>query len=284
MSTLANVEGLHKSFGDVAALKGVDLEVGSGEIVGLLGANGAGKTTLIRCLLGLTIPDSGQVSMFGLAPGREVLRRVGYVPQGLGLYTDLTVAENLAFQAGVYGVSEPAVISSLLLPDFDQPVGQLSQGIQRKVAFAAALSHRPDLLVLDEPTSGVGVLGRATLWETIRDASGEGVGVLVTTHHLEEAEQCDRLVMLADGLVVAEGTLEDIIGSRRTVSVTGGDQARNMDMISDAGLVGSFAGTGIRVVGAGIDQVGAVFANETGMAIAELPATLEEAFVDLVTT
>lgn len=282
MSSLAAIDGLHKSFGDVAALRGVDLEVRSGEVVGLLGANGAGKTTLIRCLLGLTPPDSGRVAVMGMAPGREVLRRVGYVPQGLGLYTDLTVAENLEFQRGVYGVAEPASISSLL-PATDQPVGRLSQGIQRRVAFAAALSHRPELLVLDEPTSGVGVLGRAGLWEIIRDASVEGAGVLVTTHHLEEAEQCDRLVMLADGLVVAEGTLEDIIGSRMTVSVKGGDQARNMDMISAAGLVGSFAGTGIRVVGVGIDRVVAVFENDTDLAIHESPATLEEAFVDLVT-
>lgn len=282
MSALAVVDGLHKSFGDVVALRGVDLEVRSGEVVGLLGANGAGKTTLIRCLLGLTSPDSGRVAVMDLAPGREVLRRVGYVPQGLGLYTDLTVAENLEFQKGVYGVEEPLSISSLL-PVIDQPVGRLSQGIQRRVAFAAALSHRPELLVLDEPTSGVGVLGRAALWEIIRDTSADGAGVLVTTHHLEEAEQCDRLVMLADGLVVAEGTLEDIIGARMTVSVTGGDQARNMDMISAAGLVGSFAGTGIRVVGAGLDRVVAVFENDTDLAIRELPATLQEAFVDLVT-
>lgn len=283
MSTLAVVDGLNKSFGDVAALRGVDLEVRSGEIVGLLGANGAGKTTLIRCLLGLTVPDSGRVEVLGLAPGREVLRRVGYVPQGLGLYTDLTVAENLEFQRGVYGSDGPVSVSSLI-PATDQTVGRLSRGIQRKVAFAAALSHRPELLVLDEPTSGVGVLGRAELWEIIRDASVEGVGVLVTTHHLEEAEQCDRLVMLADGLVVAEGTMEDIIGSRRTVSVTGGNQARNLDLISAAGLVGSFAGTGIRVVGVGIDRVGAVFGDNTELVIDERPATLEEAFVDLVTT
>jgi ABC-2 type transport system ATP-binding protein/ribosome-dependent ATPase len=282
MSTLAVIDGLVKSFGDVAALRGVDLEVRSGEVVGLLGANGAGKTTLIRCLLGLTPPDSGRVAVMGLPPGREVLRRVGYVPQGLGLYTDLTVAENLEFQRGVFGVEPPASISSLL-PGVDQPVGRLSHGIQRRVAFAAALSHRPELLVLDEPTSGVGVLGRAGLWEIIRDASAEGVGVLVTTHHLEEAEQCDRLVMLAGGLVVAEGRLEDIIGSRIAVSVTGGEQARNMDMISAAGLVGSFAGTGIRVVGVGIERVVAVFENDTDLAIRELPATLQEAFVDLVT-
>ncbi|CAN5810523.1 ABC transporter ATP-binding protein [soil metagenome] len=281
MSKLAVVDGLHKSFGDVAALRGVDLEVSSGEIVGLLGANGAGKTTLIRCLLGLTLPDSGQVAVMGMVPGREVLRRVGYVPQGLGLYTDLTVAENLEFRRGVYGVTEPVSISSLL-PAVDQPVERLSHGIQRKAAFAAALSHLPELLVLDEPTSGVGVLGRAELWEIVRDTAAEGVGVLVTTHHLEEAEQCDRLVMLADGLVVAGGTMQDIIGSRITVSVTGGDQARIMDMVSAAGLVGSFAGTGFRVVGAGIDRVAAVFRDDTDLAIREQPATLEEAFVDLV--
>lgn len=282
MTALALAHQVHKTFGDVVALERAHLTVEPGEVVGLLGANGAGKTTLIRCLLGLTRPDSGSVLVMGQRPGREALRKVGYVPQGLGLYTELTVRENLDFQRGVYRVGDPLDDLSLSA-GIDQPVGKLPLGFQRRVAFAAATAHRPSLFVLDEPTSGVGALGRAQLWETIRDASSGGAGVLVTTHHLEEAEQCDRLVMLASGRIVAEGLLEDIIGDRRAIVVSGGDQMQNLELVEGAGLVGSFAGSGIRVVGSDIDRVRSVLGREGDLDIHEQPATLEEAFVDLVT-
>jgi ABC-2 type transport system ATP-binding protein/ribosome-dependent ATPase len=281
MTLQASIRGVHKSFGDVGALKGVDLRVDSGEVVGLLGANGAGKTTLVRILLGLTAPDEGSVEIMGRPPGRRVLRSVGYVPQGLGLYTDLTVGENLDFQRGVFGIGDPPSDAGVLAESSSQ-VGRLPLGFQRRAAFAAALAHRPTLLVLDEPTSGVGVLGRARLWETIRDASSRGVGVLVTTHHLEEAEQCDRLVMLADGVVVAEGWLSEIIGSQRAVVVLGGDQVRALELLDEAGLLASFVGKGLRVVDSDIDQVRHALRGLENLMIEERTATLEEAFVNLV--
>ena len=281
MTLQASIRGVHKSFGDVGALKGVDLRVDSGEVVGLLGANGAGKTTLVRILLGLAAPDEGSVEIMGRPPGRRVLRSVGYVPQGLGLYTDLTVGENLDFQRGVFGIGDPPSDAGVLA-ESSSPVGRLPLGFQRRAAFAAALAHRPTLLVLDEPTSGVGVLGRARLWETIRDASSRGVGVLVTTHHLEEAEQCDRLVMLADGVVVAEGWLSEIIGSQRAVVVLGGDQVQALELLDGAGLLASFAGKGLRVVDSDIDQVRHALRGLENLTIEERTATLEEAFVNLV--
>ena len=281
MTIQAMLQGVHKRFGDVEAVKGVDLKVGSGEVVGLLGANGAGKTTLVKILLGLTVPDAGSVEVMGRRPGRSVLRKVGYVPQGLGLYTDLTVGENLDFQRGVFGIGDPPADVGVLA-ESGSPVGRLPLGYQRRAAFAAALAHRPNLLVLDEPTSGVGVLGRARLWETIREASSGGVGVLVTTHHLEEAEQCDRLVMLADGVVVAEGSLSEIIGSQTAVVVLGGDQVRALELLDDAGLFASFAGKGLRVVDSDIDQVRRTLRDLDDLMIEERAATLEEAFVNLV--
>jgi ABC-2 type transport system ATP-binding protein/ribosome-dependent ATPase len=172
MTALAATTDLVKRYGSTNVVDRVSLEVGRGEVVGLLGANGAGKTTLIRCLLGLIAPTAGGVTLIE-APSRDRLRRVGYVPQGLGLYTDLTIAENLEFQRGIFGGAEP-VLEPDLASRADAVVRHLPLGLQRRAAFAAALAHHPDLLVLDEPTSGVGVLARARLWDTIREVADGG--------------------------------------------------------------------------------------------------------------
>lgn len=278
MTAVAAVTGLVKRFGGFTAVDGVGLTVAPGEVVGLLGANGAGKTTVIRCLLGLTAPTDGTVSLFGGPPARDRLRRVGYLPQGLGLYPDLTVAENLDFRRGIF--SAPA--STTDLPE-QAVVGDLPLGWQRRAAFAAALVHRPGLLVLDEPTSGVGVLARSRLWDTIREAAEGGAGVLVTTHHLEEAEQCDRLVMMAAGRVVAAGTLDDVIAGRTAVAAGPGATADLLSACTAAGLTASPAGALVRVTGAGAAAVAAALAAAgVDAPIHTVPATLEEAFVDLV--
>ena len=281
MSALSDGRNIVKRFGSFSAVGGVSLQIGEGEVVGLLGANGAGKTTLLRVLLGLLQPTSGTVRLFGEAASRVGLRRVGYVPQGLGLYTDLTVAQNLAFRARLFGVPIPPVpedIARLL----DSVTAGLSLGHQRRIAFFAALMHQPSLLVLDEPTSGVGPLGRARLWDTIRQTADRGAGVLVTTHHLEEAEECDRLVMMADGLVAAEGSVADIVGSLQAVEVRTADWRRGMTALADAGLPVSLAGASLRVPGVNPDQVRRAL-NDAGVTgtVSQHPATLEEKFVSL---
>src|SRR5262249_2311796 len=151
-------------------------------------------------LLGLIGTSEGQVALFAEEPSRRTRSRLGYVPQGLGLYDDLSPAENLAFSAAIFGhagadADAGAGTAASALPEEVRPfakemVGSLPLGLQRRVAFAQALSHHPDLLMLDEPTSGVGPLGRARLWETIGDAADAGAGVLVTTHYMEEAQEC----------------------------------------------------------------------------------------------
>ena len=197
-----------RRFGTATATDAVSLSVAPGEVVGLLGANGAGKTTLIRMLLGLLPPTEGTVDLLGAAPTvRANRRRIGYVPQGSGLYTDLTVRQNQDFHRRVFGTG----VAADLRPD-DRQVEDLPLGEQRRLAFDVAAAHSPELLVLDEPTSGVGPLGRAALWESIRRAAQAGAGVLVTTHHMAEAEQCDRLVVMAAGRVVATGTASTITG------------------------------------------------------------------------
>jgi ABC-2 type transport system ATP-binding protein len=279
--TLAAARGLSVSFGDHRAVDRVDLAVDPGEIVGLLGANGAGKTTLIRALLGLVRPADGAVELFGAPPGLRGRRRVGYVPQNLGLYSDLTVAENWAFAEGVFDLGRPALPGSLA-PWGNRRLADLSLGVQRQAAFVIALSHRPDLLVLDEPTSGVSPLGAARLWRAIGAAADDGAGVLVTTHNMEEAEQCDRLTILAEGSVAAWGSVAQVIGASRVTEVRGEDWRRAYRVLDDAGLVVQPRGAVLRA-GASAATVSRLlerFGLSAGLT--EVPATLEEAFVALV--
>jgi len=277
----AQAAAVTRTFGHFVAVDQVDLEVRPGEVVGLLGANGAGKTTLIRLLLGLLRPSGGEIRLFGEPPSRRTRRRIGYVPQGLGLYEDLTTAENLAFSAAVYG--EGAAAASLpapLVPYGRTVVGSLPLGIQRTAAFTAALAHNPDLLVLDEPTSGVDPLARARLWETVAGAAAAGAGVLVTTHYMDEAGECDRLVIMAAGRVVARGTARDITGDARVTVVEPGSWAAAFGALEAAGLPVALVGRTLRVPGAAPDAVRRAL-GDLPAAVTTARATLEERFFEL---
>jgi ABC-type multidrug transport system ATPase subunit len=282
---LAETVSVTRRFGAFTAVDDVSIEVQPGEIVGLLGANGAGKTTLIRMLLGLLPATAGDVLLLGQPPSRSTRSRIGYVPQGLGLYDDLTAAENMAFAAAVYGRashSSPdsaAAIPPVALGGRDSlPVGQLPLGLQRRVAFAQALAHRPELLVLDEPTSGVDPLGRARLWQTIASAVGDGAGALVSTHYMEEAGECDRLIIMADGRVVAAGTAADIIGDAQVTVVQAANWAAAFGQLERAGLPVALAGRLLRVPAASPAAVRQALTGEVRVYAA--PATLEERFFD----
>jgi ABC-2 type transport system ATP-binding protein len=282
MRMLAEARTVSRRFGAFTAVSAVDLTVGGGEVVGLLGANGAGKTTLIRLLLGLVRPSDGAVALFGSAPSIATRRRVGYVPQTLGLYAGLTVAQNWSFTSAAFGSHAP--LPARIEGWRREVTGGLPLGAQRQVAFAVALSHQPELLVLDEPTSGVSPLGRARLWEEIRDAAGHGAGVLVTTHYMEEAEQCDRLVVMADGRVVAGGTTEQIIGGRTVAEARCDDGGRAFAVLDDSGIAVQLHGAALRA-GADADAVARLLCRAgIGAAVETVPANLEEAFVDIVTS
>ncbi|HYJ72358.1 MAG TPA: ABC transporter ATP-binding protein [Actinomycetota bacterium] len=278
---LASAQGATRRFGELLAVDGVDLAVAAGEVVGLIGANGSGKTTLIRMLLGLLAPTAGRIRLFGEPPSRRTRARLGYVPQSLGLYEDLTVAENLAFSAAAYG-SQDATLEGELAEARDVLVGELPLGLRRRAAFAIALGHHPDLLVLDEPTSGVDPLQRARLWETIRASAEQGAGVLVTTHHLGEAEQCDRLVVLAAGRVVAAGTLAEVVGDATAVEVRTPTWEAAFTTLDGAGLPVSLVGRSLRVPAADPATVQRLLAG-AGVAaeLATVPASFEETFVVL---
>jgi ABC-2 type transport system ATP-binding protein len=278
---LASAVGATRRFGELTVVDGVDLTVAAGEVVGLIGANGAGKTTLIRMLLGLLTPTAGQVRLFGEPPSRRTRARLGYMPQSLGLYEDLTVAENLAFSTAAYGSSD-AVLDGELAQARDVLIRDLPLGLRRRAAFAIALGHHPDLLVLDEPTSGVDPLARARLWETIRASAEQGAGVLVTTHHLAEAEQCDRLVVLAAGRVAAAGTLAEVVGDTTAVEIRTPSWEAAFTALDLARLPVSLVGRTLRVPGANPAAVARLLA-EAGVDadVAPVPASFEETFVVL---
>ncbi len=312
---LAEARSLTRRFGTIVAVDAVHLTVRRGEVVGLLGANGAGKTTVIRMLLGLLRPSAGAALLFGAPPSRASRRRLGYVPQGLGLWEDLSVAENLTFAAAAFG-SAPPPLDDELEAARDDLVRDLPLGLRRRLAFASALAHRPELLILDEPTSGVDPQARARLWDTIHEAAAGGAGVLVTTHYLEETSQCDRLVIMAGGRVVAEGPEAAIVGDRRAVEVeleaaattmVRGDgiaaargalaldadeaapaDARRADwatafgVLADAGLPVALHGRTLRVAGGDVARVRAALdARHVAAGLRLVPATLEETFATL---
>jgi ABC-2 type transport system ATP-binding protein len=278
MDILAQASKVTKVFGAFTAVSGVDLMVGRSEVVGLLGANGAGKTTLIHLLLGLLRPSEGAVRLFGSPPSISTRRRVGYVPQTLGLYAGLTVAENWHFTAAAFhntGAPVPQNISSWK----NELVAGLPLGAKRQVAFAVALSHRPELLILDEPTSGVGPLGSARLWEQIRQAASEGAGALVTTHNMEEAEQCDRLVVMVDGKVVATGTAAGIIGDRKAAEIHCDNPARAFAVLDTGNYAAQVHGNALRVAASATAVAGLLSRAGIHATVEAVPANLEEAFV-----
>jgi len=209
------VDGLRRTFDDVTALDGVDLTVADPAIVGLAGPNGSGKTTLIRCLLGLLTPTAGTVRVFGqpaTAMDAPTRRAIGYMPQTDAVYTDLTVRENVAFFARLYGVADraAAVDDALEVVGLEHRgsdrVATLSGGMVRRTSLACAVVHDPTILVLDEPTVGLDPALRAEMWDRFRTWRSAGTIVVLSTHYLGEAGNCDRVVFLRDGHVLADDT------------------------------------------------------------------------------
>jgi len=283
-STALEARGLVRRFGGTAAVDDVSFTVDFGEVVGLLGANGAGKTTTIRMLSGLLEPTAGTALLLDAPPDRSTQRRLGYVPQGLGLYADLTVAENLAFTASAYG-AEPGPLPDSLAAVADRLVGTISLGLQRQLAFVSAVQHRPDVLILDEPTSGVGSFNAARLWDRIREESDRGAGILVSTHSMDEARRCDRLLLMADGRIVAGGTEEDIVAGMTVVEVTAGSWSDAFEILAGTGALVTLAGRVVRVVDRDAGMVEETLAaGEIAADVRVVPATIDERMASLTPT
>ncbi len=206
-----------RRFGDFCAVNGISFDVARGEVFGLLGANGAGKSTTFRMLCGLLPPSGGHLEVAGKDLRRAAAKaraRIGYMAQRFSLYLGLSVRENLMFFSSAYGLSGQTQRERLrrvleefeLVPFAETASGELSLGYQQRLSLAAALMHFPEILFLDEPTSGVDPLARREFWHRINGLAERGVTVLVTTHFLEEAEYCDRLAIMSRGEILAEGT------------------------------------------------------------------------------
>ena len=221
MAVAVETRELTKRFGAFTAVDRVSLSVSEGEIFGFLGANGAGKSTTIRMLCGLLAPTSGRASVLGVDVARDpegVKRRIGYMSQRFSLYDDLTVAQNLRFFGGVYGLRGAqareretwALHMSGLEGKEHRLTGELPGGWKQRLALACAVLHRPRVVFLDEPTSGVDPISRRRFWRLIDEMAASGVTVFVTTHYLDEAEYCHRLALIHAGRLVALGTVSEL--------------------------------------------------------------------------
>lgn len=236
------ITGLEKRFGTVHAVRGIDLQIQRGEFFGLLGPNGAGKSTLINILAGLTRADSGHAAISGhdvVSEYRRARRALGVVPQEIVFDPFFTVREILSLQAGYFGLKGPdnrvwreELLSTLMLADkADANMRALSGGMKRRVLIALALVHKPEVVILDEPTAGVDVELRASLWTFIRRLHAEGHTIVLTTHYLEEAEAlCERIAIVREGKIAALDTTEALLSraSRRTLSVTTATPVMNL--------------------------------------------------------
>jgi ABC-2 type transport system ATP-binding protein len=224
-----DVEGLTKSFGGRKVVRDLSMKVKRGEIYGFLGPNGSGKTTTIRMLCGLLTPDEGRGTCLGFdvrSQADEIKRRVGYMTQRFSLYQDLSVRENLEFVARLYGVSRPAAAARAMVERLglagreEQLAGALSGGWKQRLALGACTLPNPQLLLLDEPTAGVDPKARREFWNEIHALAADGLTVLVATHYMDEAERCHEIAYIAYGVLIAHGTVDQVVAGSNLVTYT----------------------------------------------------------------
>jgi ABC-2 type transport system ATP-binding protein len=248
MATAVELDRLTKRFGDFTAVDGITLEVQQGEIFGFLGANGAGKSTTIRMMCGLLRPSGGTARVLGIDVAKDpeaVKRSIGYMSQRFSLYEDLTALQNIRFFGGVYGLAGAeardrerwAIEMTGLAGQDHRLTRELPGGWRQKLALACAILHRPRIVFLDEPTSGVDPLSRRRFWALIDEMAASGVTVFVTTHYLDEAEYCHRLALIHAGKLAALGgvaALKEVFAGHAVLEVACPRPADALDVLSDA--------------------------------------------------
>ncbi len=295
---IIDVQALTKSFSGRTVVNGINLSVKKGEVFGFLGPNGSGKTTTIRMLCGLLTPDSGKGTCIGfdiLKDSHKIKEHVGYMTQHYSFYGDLTVEENLNFIARVYGVGQrkDSVFAIMqehgLLERRDQQTGRLSGGWKQRVALAACLLHKPKVLLLDEPTSGIDPIARRDFWDRIHTLSERGITTLMTTHYMDEAERCTRLAYIANGALLITGTVDEVIDSTKLLTWTlFGDVTTHLLQVVKRvnGVVqAALFGRQIHACGFDVDRIehGLKKLQQThAIQYERVPSTLEDAFISLV--
>jgi ABC-2 type transport system ATP-binding protein len=298
MNDLAiDVKGLTKRFGAKVAVDHIDIAVPKGQVWGFLGPNGSGKTTTIRMLCGLLTADDGSGTCLGLdirTQPEEIKRQVGYMTQRFSFWEDLSIRENLEFVARLYELKDrkARVDKSLeklgLAERQHQLAAHLSGGWKQRMALAACLLHEPLLLLLDEPTAGVDPKARRDFWEQIHALSDSGLTVLVSTHYMDEAERCDRIVYILNGKLVATGTVQDVIErSRLTTFVLEGKDVRQLqaEIANKPGVdYAGFFGAALHVSGrdrAALTKAVAPYHGRPGINVHEEAPSLEDVFIQL---
>ena len=230
MAEAITVNGISKRYCKVQALHGVSLSVDEGELFGLIGPDGAGKTTLFRLLTTLLLPDEGTATVCGLdlvKDYRLIRQQVGYMPGRFSLYSDLSVEENLQFFASLFGTtveenySLVAPIYSQIEPFRKRKAGKLSGGMKQKLALSCALIHKPRVLFLDEPTTGVDVVSRVEFWDMLQNLRRQGITILVSTPYMDEAQRCTRVALISGGSILGVDTPDEIV--RKSGQPTFGD-------------------------------------------------------------
>ena len=291
-----DVHDLRKSYGARKVVDSLTLQVAAGEICGFLGANGSGKTTTIRMLCGLLTPDGGGGTCLGLdlmRDSRAIRRQTGYMTQRFSFYEDLTVFENLNFVASVYEMADRRravhdIMGRMGLEDrADQLAGELSGGWKQRLALAACVLHAPKLLLLDEPTAGVDAKARREFWDLIHDMASDGLTVLVSTHYMDEAERCTRIVYLNNGRIVIQGAPEDVVrdAGMVTYEATGPDPdaaARKLRQVPGIEAAAVF-GSAVHI--AGMDRAAlqrATAAFDPAFKWHEVEPGLEDVFIHLL--
>ena len=295
-----DVKGLTKSFSGKPVVKGIDLDVRKGEILGFLGPNGSGKTTTIRMLCGLLRADAGEGTCLGYDLRREaeaIKRETGYMTQRFSFYEDLSIRENLEFVARLYALKDrdKRVTETLrrlgLEQRSSQLAGHLSGGWKQRLALAACVMHAPQLLLLDEPTAGVDPKARRDFWEEIHQLTATGITVLVSTHYMDEAERCDRVVYIFNGTIVARGTVADVIESAglSTFVVRGPNPNTLMEKIRKLPAVEQVAAFGPALHVVGRDRKALARAleqlrNDAGVTVFPGETSLEDVFIRYMQT
>jgi ABC-2 type transport system ATP-binding protein len=292
-----DVKGLTKSFGKKLAVDHIDIAVPEGEVWGFLGPNGSGKTTTIRMLCGLLHADGGAGTCLGLdirTQSEAIKRQVGYMTQRFSLWEDLSIRENLDFVARLYQLPNRRAVVDTTLQKLgldkrqNQRAGELSGGWKQRMALAACTLHSPRLLLLDEPTAGVDPKARRDFWEQIHALSDAGLTVLVSTHYMDEAERCDRIVYILNGKLVARGSVAEVIAqSGLATFVLEGEHVRHLlpQLQNKPGIeYAGFFGAALHVSGrdhSALEAAVAPYRSQPGVTVVETPPSLEDVFIHL---